>query len=348
MGFRQVGFLKTQTTDLTAQQIRQTFKGHDADIALQARAKGQVTEIMTSPGESAFAELELLFGNQMIELRTILEDGTIVETSTPLSRLPERNDPVKTIRSLLEPAPLQKFLDWVTGNPSWTVGNCPRAGYYLELIRATSPQDLWIRHRQRVEDIAQHSECRMPSQNTMRLYLAICKRMRQIGEYRVKFIKFVENALGLVFALSIVSFVLSSCLMQATVLQIVRQNPVFIPGLVAFFVLFPLFTLAWPWRIGPWLMRQLPWPRRQPLDRLLQEEATIEPAFPKETDGQALLDMVMRVEELRMTLRKQDKRPSKSKQRHRAATQQRRRDRQYMLNVYQRYERLRILSITYG
>ena len=97
LGFKRVGFLEARSTDSPARQAQMMlmFEKHsDNELIRQALIKGQVTEIMTGRDETTFAELECFFDDQLIELRTILKDGAIIETTTQPLRPPQQRDPI--------------------------------------------------------------------------------------------------------------------------------------------------------------------------------------------------------------------------------------------------------------
>ncbi len=277
LGFKRVGFLEARSSDSPARQAQMTLmfeKDNDAELVRRVLTEGQVTEITASQDETAFAELERFFDDQLIELRTILEDGAIIETTTKPMGRPQRRDPIKGLRDIFESALLQRFMNWVRGDRVflWATEHHPRAGYYLELVDNSSAERLWHRHRQRVAAIAESRGTSIPSQNSMRLYLAICERISELNRYRKKVQNIGELVTVLLIILLVVVFLL---FFVAGTFDRLLETDSTLAGVVLFatiaaFFLVPLAGLAWPRRIGPWVGRQLPWPGPRSLEDLLR------------------------------------------------------------------------------
>lgn len=114
------------------------------------RPPGHVYEVWRSPDSRAVLVVEYdLKKRPRAELRTLLHDGTIIETSSRFSGLSR----------LFRRARLHH----------------PEAGYLLETHAAT-PEQLYRRHTERVEAIARERSSTIPSHDSMRLLFALVAR----------------------------------------------------------------------------------------------------------------------------------------------------------------------------
>ena len=181
------------------------------------------------------------------------------------------------MRDVCEGPLLQRLWNWVQGDKVflWVTEHHPRAGYYLDLVDSPTPEDLWHRHSQRVAAIAKSRETSIPPQNSIRLYLAICERISEINRYRQKIQEIGQWTTGILLVFSIVLFFLLQESLGQLIDHLAGAKRMWLAagtilGILVCFLLLPLVGQAWPKRIGPWVGRQLPWPRVRTLDELLQ------------------------------------------------------------------------------
>lgn len=116
------------------------------------KAPGYVHEVWRSPDSRAFLTVEYDQNKRpRAELRTLLHDGTIIDTSTRFSGLARlfRRSRV----------------------------HHPESAYFMEIVSGT-PEALWKRHQQRVEAIAREQKSTVPVHDSMRVQLALsCRSM---------------------------------------------------------------------------------------------------------------------------------------------------------------------------
>lgn len=114
------------------------------------RAPGSVHEVWRSPDSRAFLTVEYDQNRkQRAELRTLLHDGTIIDTSSHHSGLARLYR-----RSRI---------------------HHPESSYLMETLRG-SPADLWRKHSERVEAILRERGSSIPPHDSMRMQFALASR----------------------------------------------------------------------------------------------------------------------------------------------------------------------------
>jgi hypothetical protein len=131
---------------------------HSVGFYRMGEAPGYVHEVLRSPDSRAFLTLEYdLRQKPRAELRTLLHDGTIVETSSSYSGLAR----------LFRRARLHH----------------PESAYLLENSGA-SPEELWRKHCARVEAIIRERNSTIPLHDSMRLHFALSSRSMVVSFVR--------------------------------------------------------------------------------------------------------------------------------------------------------------------
>lgn len=121
-----------------------------------------VSELLVDPSRMSFVKPETLAGRPHASFRTLLEDGTLVDT---------RN----THRyALLDHLPLLAPYQ-----------HHPAAGYLLENQGAAEPEALWARHAERVRQAIVSRRTRARPHNSMALCTATLNRTWRVNERRV-------------------------------------------------------------------------------------------------------------------------------------------------------------------
>ncbi len=159
-------------------------------------APGYVHQVWRTPDSRAFVVLEHdLNQKPRAELRTLLHDGTIVETSTGFTGLAR----------LFRRARLHH----------------PECAYLLETSNA-SPEELWRKHTARVEAIARERGSTVPPHDSMRMYFALASRsmvvtyVRRLQGRSLEWTIFIPATLAIVAAV----FLTGSPLHWLTVLAV--------------------------------------------------------------------------------------------------------------------------------
>lgn len=186
-GFTHVGLLEVRVPNLLTPACRQQLmNSSDGILMLDLLENGEITEILTSPDQRAFASVERYFGGPVVCIRTILEDGVIVETSTRPKRAPQLSTPSEATDNQIS-----KLVQWLLriarGEPAlWPRQNWPRAGYYLTLIDTDDAQVIWQHHRQQVDGLLDNSNRALRAHITVPLFIGINQRTLQIMEYKAR------------------------------------------------------------------------------------------------------------------------------------------------------------------
>jgi hypothetical protein len=211
-----------------------------------------VHEVLSSANGDAFLTLALIPDHPLrSEPRTIpsailgsgLEDGSIIITTTSREHL-------------------------------WRLDH-PKAGVYLEGWSEATPEELWRRHQQRVEELGLERGSLVLRHVSMPLRLWLAKRCNEVGNH----VAVVALMLGMVALVgTFISFMQLKDWLDAW-------------GRVWFGAVWPLFSLAgilaigvtgvWlvrlravqAWLVGQWFARLFPWPRRRRYDPMNEKDA---------------------------------------------------------------------------
>jgi hypothetical protein len=154
--------------------------------------------------------------------------------------------------------------------------NHPKAGLYLAGWAEAAPEELWRRHRQRVEDLALERDSPVLPHVSMHLRLKIAERCNEVGNH--------VAVIALLFG--VVTFIVG------VVIPFVRlQDWLDAQGRAWFGAFWPLFRLvslgavfmagwwvarsrvARGWLAGQWFARLFSWPRRRPYHPTVEEDS---------------------------------------------------------------------------
>ncbi|MBI5954118.1 MAG: hypothetical protein HY865_20870 [Chloroflexi bacterium] len=349
MGFRHLGYVEERVPGASAQGGAIFMEKGDADYASRLLADGHITEVMTDPSGIALVELERFFESELLQFRTIFENGVVVETSIRPQRLPEHRDMLQPLRDALEAKPIQKFLNWTRGNPPWVTSHRPAAGYHFEAVDNPTPREIWERHKQRVADVAKKQRARIPPHNYIRLLFAMVMRKRQISQFQEKFASRGEIVVVAILLLVLaLFFILVGGTFFGYEFETSREIGMGL-GISTFFI--ALLGVAWGQRVTPLIVRWLPFPRLQSLRELLDTVKSASPAgetvfrreFENDMEAASIMAVVENVMRLKQLLQKEEKsilqlwtkRWGKSRSK----------DPQKILRVHQRYERLLLAEL---
>lgn len=137
-------------------------------------SEGAVEQVWSSREKDAFAEPAWLPGKRPhLSFRTLFEDGTILETTTP------REGPVRFV-------------------PFWTRQHQPRSGYFYEEHQGM-PHELWLRHKARIDAHRTASSSAIPSHDSLTLFIALAERAVRIARIRTR----LSQVLGLVALIAV-------------------------------------------------------------------------------------------------------------------------------------------------
>ena len=181
LGFQSVGLLESKAPGtLDAEKMAPYIKAEDLALMVEATENGEVEEVFTSHDRMIFAAVNAFFGGPVVVMRTIFENGVVVETVTRPKRgsLPAEAPP--GLKS-----PLDMLINKVTfgSMPLWTRQDRPRWGYHVELVDTDQPSVLWQRHRQRIDELAKTLQTSTRPQDNLPLYIALSRRSHEITNY---------------------------------------------------------------------------------------------------------------------------------------------------------------------
>lgn len=209
-GFTPVGLAEFRAPGLAPQLEMLAATNPDAELVQDAVANGEVDEVMTAPNRRALAAVENAFGGPVVSLRTLLEDGRIVETTMKPVRPPQNLDPFGTMltgNTHSTNLPLQataKLMQLGTGKlPLWPRGDWPRAGYQVELVDTRDVSLLWQRHQQRLADSGQSQSAEIRPHTTLPLYFCFSCRTNEVQAHHAKWIGYFNRAVLVLFLLAL-------------------------------------------------------------------------------------------------------------------------------------------------
>ena len=175
LGFQSIGVLECKSPDMINFAAMKRFVNPD-DLAMMADAaeNGELEEILTSHDRTIFAAVNRFFGGPVVVMRTIFQNGVVVETVTR----PQRG---------ALPAAGKKVIGSM---PLWARQDRPRWGYHVELVDTDQLSELWQRHRQRINELSKALQTSIPPQDNLALYIALSQRSHEIttyaGQWRVR------------------------------------------------------------------------------------------------------------------------------------------------------------------
>ncbi len=271
-GFRRVGLLEAYSDKPHISEMILNSDSPDARQIKQALQQGEVDEILTSPDQHTFASVERFFGGPVVILRTIFENGAIVDTTTKPARRPDFGRTALGVPEKAQSSPPGQIVTWLMKRamgepPLWARENWPHAGYHLELMDTRDVVALWRRHQQRVIDFRKALSVEIPLHNSLHLYVCQSRRAQQIIAHYGKWYGRLTTAITVVF------FPLSLIVLFGTT-EIIRNTARGVP----FAFLIPILLAALIGSAALVLMGvvrtkvvlHLPGPRLSSVDELLQ------------------------------------------------------------------------------
>ena len=253
LGFQSIGVLEGKSPDMINFEVMKRFINPD-DLAMMADAveNGELEDILTSHDRTIFAAVNRFFGGPVVVMRTILQNGVVVETV------------IRPQRGAL-PAAGKKVIGSM---PLWARQDRPHWGYHVELVDTSQLSELWQRHRQRINELSKALQTSIPPQDNLPLYIALSQRSHEIttyaGQWRVR----IAN--GLIAAFFVLLF--TGMWLGKGIVVALREQLGFMGG-VTFFLLGAILmaTLMIPLSIAlpKLLVTYLPGPPVKPVDELL-------------------------------------------------------------------------------
>lgn len=156
---------------------------------INGRLEAEVTDVFASPDGSAFAEPERFFSADVLDFRTLFNDGTIIETALM------RVDPKMSKRGTAK---------------MWPRTNLPRAGYLVDLRTSGAVWEVWEAHRTRVSEHMRSSGHAPLAHQAPALYFQLCRQALELAMQR----KGVEILLTLISSIIVVLIVIFSSLLD--------------------------------------------------------------------------------------------------------------------------------------
>ncbi len=265
LGFRRVGILEARIPNFDPRQVKSQLAGPDAHIVTNAATEGEVNEILASPDRRAFAIVARYFGGPLISMQTVMEDGTIVETTMKPQRGPDANFSSASMKKRgVSTYVMSRLIGIGAGEPPrWPRQNSPQSGYHLELVETDDAETLWQRHQRNVQAISQTTDSGIRPHTALPLYLAINQRSHRIRGHKAREEQRISSAIATFNALIILGLL-------GAVFFTFDELYLYFAALVVASAIFALSLIARGY-IGAHLIPRLPGPPLQPVDELLRE-----------------------------------------------------------------------------
>jgi hypothetical protein len=246
-----------------------------------AAENGEVDEVMTSPDQRAFAAVENAFGAPVVSIRTLMENGRIVETTMKPTRPPQVLSSFENLSNSQgdqanPPMPITpKWMQFTMGRlPLWPRGNWPKAGYHLELIETRNVGELWRRHQQRLEAIQQSNPASIRPHIAVPMYLAFNGRTVEIMEDQARWNSRISNVLGVLFLLAMPLTLLLTSQTKVTFNTAIKTSPfgalLFLAPILLMLVI-AILTMILMLLSKTYLAPRLSAPKLRPVSELLTE-----------------------------------------------------------------------------
>ncbi|OGO40736.1 MAG: hypothetical protein A2W36_01300 [Chloroflexi bacterium RBG_16_58_14] len=192
LGFQTIGLLECRAPGAINFEGMKRFVNAD-DLAMMADAteNGEVDEVLTSHDRTIFATVDTFFGGPVVVMRTIFENGVVVETVTRPERgalRAEKNSGLPLVGGLAGKMAFGSL-------PLWARQDRPRWGYHVELVDTNQPSELWQRHRQRIAELARTLQTSIRPQDNIPLYIALSRRSFEITSYAGQWQTRIANGL---------------------------------------------------------------------------------------------------------------------------------------------------------
>jgi hypothetical protein len=144
LGFASLGVLQTRSPGSVDQYVfRRYLQPDDAELLIENAEQGALAEVFTSPDRQVFASIENVFGEALVMLYTLLDNGMVIETSMKPGRGVAYKPGVSGRLMNLANRRIQP----------WERETVPASGYFVEQVDTRDPDWLWQRHRQRVGEM---------------------------------------------------------------------------------------------------------------------------------------------------------------------------------------------------
>jgi hypothetical protein len=185
--FSSIGLIRATLSDGSWERpLRAALHPEDAEELIRNSQQNQVVNILATTGQTpALGKIDWFFG-ELVSFETILDNGYIVETTMKPTRFP-RAHPIETPTSPshLYRAILQVANRFLFGKPpGWSHPHNPMAGYFVELVNTRDTLALWQRHQERVAQVRKRGHTAIRPHNSLAIYRAIRRRLRQTQEIK--------------------------------------------------------------------------------------------------------------------------------------------------------------------
>ncbi len=202
-GFSYLGLLQINTRlRFKPEEARRHLPDPDGEILEDSLKNGEIVIVFTHPDKCAFASIENYFGEAILSLRTMLEDGTVIETTTRPARKHKSANVIGSPQRITGLMISALMANTVGPGELWPRTNRPQAGYYVQLSDTRDIAELWQIHHSQVEKSHQNHPVPIRAHLSLGFYVCICLRAFMLVEYRGHLNWIITNIFFAIFFLA--------------------------------------------------------------------------------------------------------------------------------------------------
>lgn len=201
-GFSFLGLLQINTRlRFRPEEARRHLPAPDGEILEDSLINGEIVIVFTHQEKCAFASIENYFGEAILSLRTMLEDGTVIETTTRPTHKHKAANVIgapQRVTGLMISALMANTVG--PGEP-WPRVNRPQASYHVQLSDSRDIAELWQIHHSQVEKIHNNHPVPIRAHLSLGFYVCICLRAFMLIEHRGRLNWIITNIFFAIFFL---------------------------------------------------------------------------------------------------------------------------------------------------
>lgn len=203
-GFSFLGLLQINTRlRFRPEEARRHLPGPDGEILEDSLKNGEVILVFTHPDKCAFASIENYFGEAILSLRTMLEDGTVIETTTRPTRKHKAANVIGSPQRITGLMISALMANTVGPGEPWPRTHRPQASYHVQLTDSRDIVELWQIHHTQVEKI-HNNPVPIRAHLSLGFYVCICLRAFMLVEHRGRLNWIITNIFFAIFFLVVI------------------------------------------------------------------------------------------------------------------------------------------------
>lgn len=207
-GFQYLGILRINTNlRFNPDEAQRLLPGPDGILLSDSLKNGEFVLVFTCPNKQAFATVENYFGEAVISLRTLLEDGRVIETTTRPARKPKTANVIATPQRVTGLMATAIMANTIGPGEAWPRTHRPQAGYHQQLLATQDVAQLWQAHQGLVTRVNPDPAAEIRAHLSMGLLVCMYLRAFMLIEHRGRWNWVITNITFVAFFLAIISLI---------------------------------------------------------------------------------------------------------------------------------------------